>query len=317
MSIDHDRLFKVLIQTFFKEFMQLFFPQAYEAINFANLKFLSEEIYTDLVAGEKRRVDILAQGVLQEEAVLVIIHVEPQAYYQKEFAERMFIYSSRLYEKYRCRILPIAVFSYDQSKEEPDTFSWGFPFLAVMNFQFYIIEIRKKNWRDFLKADNPIAAALLSKMGYTKTEKVQVKKEFLRMLVRLELDPARMHLIAGFFETYLKLSDKENIELQEDIQNLETKEGESIMELLTQWEKDGMLKGLKIGKIEGKIEEAQKFINKFIHAQFGDSGANLIETVSALKQLDVLEELADHLFRASNLEEARKIVDEAYKRQQA
>jgi hypothetical protein len=52
-------------------------------------------------------------------------------------------------------------------------------------------------------------------MGYTNKEKVQVKKEFLRMLVRLELDPARMHLIAGFFDTYLKLDEKENIELRE------------------------------------------------------------------------------------------------------
>ncbi len=54
------------------------------------------------------------------------------------------------------------------------------------------------------------------------------------MLVRLELDPARMRLIAGFFDTYLMLNDKENKELREELQMLDSKEGEIIMELQTQ-----------------------------------------------------------------------------------
>ena len=39
-QIDHDRLFKELLETFFAEFMQLFFPDAYQAIDFTHLKFL-------------------------------------------------------------------------------------------------------------------------------------------------------------------------------------------------------------------------------------------------------------------------------------
>lgn len=38
---------------------------------------------------------------------------------------------------------------------------------------------------------------------------VQVKLEFLRMLVRMELGPARMTILTGFFETYLKLNEEE------------------------------------------------------------------------------------------------------------
>jgi hypothetical protein len=48
-----------------------------------------------------------------------------------------------------------------------------------------------------------VAAALLSKMGFKPGEKVKVKLEFMRMLVWMNLDPARMELLAGFFETYL------------------------------------------------------------------------------------------------------------------
>ncbi|MEW6276775.1 MAG: Rpn family recombination-promoting nuclease/putative transposase, partial [Bacillota bacterium] len=118
-QVDHDRLFKELLETFFAEFMQLFFPAASRAIDFTHLRFLQQEIFTDVTAGERHAVDILVETRLKEEPGLVLVHVEPQAYVQKDFNERMFIYFSRLYEKYRRKILPVAVFSYDQVRDEP------------------------------------------------------------------------------------------------------------------------------------------------------------------------------------------------------
>ena len=49
----------------------------------------------------------------------------------------------------------------------------------------------------------------MSKMGYNKKEKVQVKIAFLQMLVRMKLNPAQSELVNGFFEYYLKLDEKE------------------------------------------------------------------------------------------------------------
>lgn len=70
---------------------------------------MEQELFTDIVKGEKREIDILAQVRLQGKEQIILIHVEPQASHQKEFHERMFIYCSRLYEKYRKPILPIAI----------------------------------------------------------------------------------------------------------------------------------------------------------------------------------------------------------------
>ncbi|MCS5697407.1 transposase, partial [Desulfofundulus thermocisternus] len=85
---------------------------------------------------------------------------------QKNFNERMFIYFSRLYEKYRRKILPVAVFGYDRVRDEPDSFEIAFPFLDVLNFRFYKLELKKLDWREYIHSDNPVAAALLSKMGF-------------------------------------------------------------------------------------------------------------------------------------------------------
>jgi hypothetical protein len=74
----------------------------------------------------------------------------------------------------------------------------------VLQFQYLQLHLIKKNWRTFIESDNPVVAVLLSKMEYTKKERVQVKLEFLRMIGRMDLDPAKMELIHGFFESYLK-----------------------------------------------------------------------------------------------------------------
>ncbi|KHF26761.1 hypothetical protein LR68_04422 [Anoxybacillus sp. BCO1] len=96
-------------------------------------------------------------------------------------------------------MLPIAVFSYDSLRHEPSSFTLQFPFFDVLHFQFLTVELRKQNWRDYIRHDNPIAAALLSKMGYTESERIELKKQFLRMIVRMELDEAKAAIINRLF----------------------------------------------------------------------------------------------------------------------
>lgn len=77
----------------------------------------------------------------------------------------MYLYFSLLYNKYRKPILPIAVFTYNQhSNHEKNNFSIRFPFFHVLSFQFLTLTLKKLKWREFIRSDNPIAAALLYKM---------------------------------------------------------------------------------------------------------------------------------------------------------
>jgi hypothetical protein len=237
--IYHDRLFKELLETFFSEFVEVFFPQVYKAIDLKQIHFLQQELFTDVTRGDQHLVDILVQTRLREDPGIVLVHVENQASIQREFCERMFVYFSRLYQEHRCRILPIAVFSYPQKRDEPDYFKLEFPFMPVLDFRFLILELRKQNWRNYIRGNNPVAAALLSKMGYQEKERVQVKLEFLRMLVRMELDPARMTLLTGFFETYLQLNEEEERQLEAEIGKIDVKEAKRMLEITTSWEQKG------------------------------------------------------------------------------
>lgn len=269
-AIDHDRLFKELLETFFDEFITLFFPELRREIDLTGLRFLQQEIFTDVTAGDKHRVDLLAEVRLKGEEGLILVHIENQAQFQPEFAERMFIYFTRLYQKFRRKILPIAIFSYETPHDEADEFQIGFPFLEVLRFKFFALELKKRNWREYIQSDNPAAAALLSKMGYRPEEKVQVKLEFMRMLTRMRLDPARMTLLAGFFETYLKLNADEEQTLANEIRKLDAEEVQKMMELTTSWHEKGRVEGRMEGRtegeaegiIKGKLDAARKMLSK-------------------------------------------------------
>lgn len=286
--IDHDGLYKELLRTYFREFMELFFPEAAEMIDFGYVEFLSEEVVVDIAGGTKKRLDILVKTRLKGEEAFILVHQEPQSYYQQEYPERMFIYAARLYEKHRLRVLPIAVLSHDQQVDEPAAFGWSLPFLNVLRFQYYRLQLRKFNWRDYIHSDNPVAAALLSSMSYNEEDKIQLKLEFVRMITRMQLDPARMELLTVFLETYLPLKEEEERQVWQEVERIYGERGEEIMEWKTSFEKlaekKGKQEGIKEGKQKGekkaKQEVAVKLLNlglepEVIEAATGLSAAEL------------------------------------------
>src|SRR5438067_8618142 len=128
----HDRLFKELITTFFAEFMELFLPELAGYLDKESLSFLDKEIFTDVTSGETHEVDVIARARFRGQDSCFLVHVENQAQKEKDFNERMFDYFARLRTKYRLPIYPIAVFSHENSRLEPDTFQVAFPDLEVL-----------------------------------------------------------------------------------------------------------------------------------------------------------------------------------------
>lgn len=244
--IDHDRLFKELLSTFFVEFLDLFLPQVASQIDRDSIQFLPQEVFTDVTSGEKKEIDLLAQVRYQGQETCFLIHVENQSYTEKAFAKRIFKYFARLHEKHDLPIYPVVVFSFDEPlRPEPQIYRVTFPDLNVLEFQFAAIQLNRLSWRDFLTQPNPVAAALMSKMNIPKLERPQVKAECLRLLATLKLDPARMQLISGFVDTYLRLDDTEKQVFQAAITTMGLDEQEEIMEIVTSWEQEGAQKALE------------------------------------------------------------------------
>ncbi len=59
--IDHDRLFKELLSTFFVEFIELFFPDVMAYLEPESVTFPNLEVFTDVTAGERYETDLIVR----------------------------------------------------------------------------------------------------------------------------------------------------------------------------------------------------------------------------------------------------------------
>jgi len=284
--IDHDRLFKELLSTFFVEFLELFLPEMLTYLEPKSITFLDKEIFTDVTAGDKYETDLLAQVQFQGEPSFFLIHVENQASSRANFGKRMFRYFARLHEQHDCPIYPIVVFSYDQPlAPATTTYTVDFPDLSVLRFNYRAIQLNQLNWRDFINQSNPIAAALMAKMKIEPTERAKVKAECLRLLVTLRLDPARMQLISGFVDTYLRLTPSEESEFVTELAQEAVNIREEVMEIVTSWQ----LRGREEGREEGRRSQ-ERLVKALLGNQLGQLPIGISNQVSGLST-EQLEQL--------------------------
>ena len=247
-QIDHDQNFKELISTFFIEFLELFLPEIAKTIDPGSVKFLQQEYFVDLVEGEEKIVDLLVEVKQSGQDATFLIHIEPQSTSRSVFPERMFFYFARLHQVYRQRIYPIAIFSYDQpQKEAKSSYSVEFPDFKVLDFRFKAIQLNRLDWRNYVDRANPVAAALMSKMSIAPSDRPKVKAECLRLMVTLQLNPAKSRLISKFVDIYLRLNAKEEGEFRVELDKLELSEKEAVMQTMTSWEEKGLEQGLEQG----------------------------------------------------------------------
>ena len=109
--MSHDQFFKELLQTFFRQFLELFFPTVAARLDFADVEFLDKEIFTDLPVGAVREADLVARVRTREgEPELILIHIEVQARRGREFGARMAEYYMLLRLRHRLPVLPIVLY---------------------------------------------------------------------------------------------------------------------------------------------------------------------------------------------------------------
>ncbi|QJD87583.1 Rpn family recombination-promoting nuclease/putative transposase [Cohnella herbarum] len=294
-NIPHDEAFKKLLQTFFAEFIELFFPHLDLLLDHTHTRLLMQELLVDIVGEEARSLDLLIETRYRSLNAYILIHLEPQSYWQEKFNERMFIYFSRLFERHRKEhrlIIPIAIFTSDAWREEPDTYSMAIPDHEIVRFQFLKVELKKHNWRRFVDSDNPVAAALLAKMGYNKKEKREMRSAYLRMILRMrkKLDDAKMALIMSVADLYFEPDREQDEQVLRELLNQYPEEGDNIMELMPAWKRWGYEEGIEEGLEKGKAEERKMTVRKLLAKGFSDE--QIAETLEI--SLDEIKRLARH-----------------------
>jgi predicted transposase YdaD len=172
------------------------------------------------------------------------------------------------------------------------------------------VQLNRLDWRRFLRLKNPAATALMARMNIRPEDRVRVKVQILRLLATMRLDREKMDLIAGFMDCYLALSAKEELAFQRDVAKIEdNKEKETVMELMTSWERKGRAEGRAEGRTEGWAEGRQAalvdLVNRQLARQVGPLSSALARQVSRLNGAQ-LEGLAEALLKFTSLDDLKR-----------
>ncbi|WP_214662360.1 DUF4351 domain-containing protein [Amazonocrinis nigriterrae] len=173
------------------------------------------------------------------------------------------------------------------NKAEISFHQLAFPNKVILQFNYDVIQLNRLNWREFLQQQNPVASALMAKMNIAPKDRPRVKSECLRLLATLQLDPARMQLVSGFIDTYLRLNAQEEQIFKTQIAQFEPTQQEVVMQIVTSWMEEGIQ--------QGELKIIQRQLTRRI-------GVITPELQQQLQRLSVtqLENLAEALLDFSN-----------------
>ena len=258
---DFDNPWKDVLEHFFGQFLEFFFPDAYAAIDWSRrYESLDKELQQIVSESELglRLADKLFKVWLKDgQEAWILIHVEIQNQRDPAFAERMFVYNYRIYDRHRQPVISLAVMGDEEPTWRPDHFGYGM-FGCTMGIVFPIVKLvdYASQTEQLEAAANPFAAAVLA---HLKTQETRVdpaarrawKLRLIKGLYDRGLDGEQVRLLFKFLDVILVLPRELEKALSLDLAEFER---ERKMPYVSSIERIAREEGKAEGEVEGQAK---------------------------------------------------------------
>ena len=330
---DFDSPWKEALTSYFEAFVAFFFPPLHADINwqrgFEMLDKELQQIAPDAEIGG-RTVDVLAKVWLNSgNETWILIHVEVQTSEEAGFARRMFVYYSRLCDRYNRPVVSLAILADDRPTWRPGKFESSYGGCSV-TFVFPIVKLVDwaADWESLEQNDNPFAMIVLAYLKARETRhdadkrmdwKIRLVKDVLGRVTSRKQFQKLFRLINWFLElpkpqeaTFWSEIQKADKEKQVPyVTNLEKVIGEVAHE---KGRREGHEAGHKSGREEGRQEGLRKGLLKAIQLglklQYKPIPAGVLAAARKINDVTRLEQLLDLIESKAPLAEIRKSLAE-------
>lgn len=310
---DQDNPWKEILERFFPQFMQFFFPQAYLDINWRRrYEFLDKELQQVVRDAElgKRLVDKLVKVWRKDgKQTWILIHIEIQGTKDKTFAERIYIYNYRLYDRYHHQVASFAILTDSNKQWRPSEFVYQLLDCEV-KLKFSIAKLLDfKSQKAFLaQSKNPFAIVVMAHLQMQATKKNKQKRlnEKLTLAKQLYKQGYNKQEIIGLYKFIDWIMVLPTELEQQFLQTITTYEEEMKMPYVSSAERFGIEKGLKQGRQEGLeqgLEGLKEAIRDVLTVRFQELPTNLITKIDEIKDLTRLKELHRKALQVNTLME--------------
>ena len=239
----------------------------------------------------------------------LLIHIEIQGEFDKDFEARMFQYNIAAYQMYNKCVISLAALCDDRQDWRPSTFQYG-----IWGCKIELI-FRSAKLLDFgqdvprLEADdNPFAAVVLAdrKTRETRHDPANRKLWKLRIIKGLYRQDWSKELIIPllqFVDWLMELPDEFRREFEFEMDAFEE---EKTVKYITSFERSGIEKGL----VKGREEGLREGIALLLESKFGPAGRKLLPRIQeSLAGISALRKFSRFLAKADTLNEVRAYFD--------
>jgi len=266
-----DLLWKSLLERIFEDFLRFLVPNAEQYFDFSRkFEFLNQELEQlfppELGDYRTKAIDKLVKVYTTmgtEEWIL--LHIEVQGQYNRDFSKRMFRYFIRIFDKYEKPITAYAILTEPIIKMRENIFSLSC-LGTELNYTFNLLKLREQDEDELRKSKNPFAWAMLIAKSVvdSKAFKPEEREEFLlavkiklaRELVFRKMPKAKRIALLNFLKFYVNLSDKNNdLVFDQEVENLKKIKPAMNFDEVIQYlaEEKGIEKGRELGREEAKL----------------------------------------------------------------
>lgn len=324
-SDDYDNPWKTALEHALPEFVAFYFPEAYRQIDWSRgYRFLDKElkqIVRDADIGRRHVDKLVSAHTYAGEEEWICIHIEVQGQHDREFARRMFVYNYRIFDRYSRAVASLAVLGDEDPHWRPDRF--GFELLGCSHQLWYPIAklIDFEESIESLAANpNPFALVTAAHLETARTRRdparrFVAKRHLTRLLYERNWSKARIIDFFAVLDWMMRLPDKLEDELWQDIENIEgerqvkyvtsverlaTKRG--IEQGLQRGREEGLQQGRLEGRTEGRAEGIAIVLVRQLNRRFGPLSAAVTDRIGNATA-DQLERWTERVLDARTLDD--------------
>lgn len=308
---DHDSPWKIALENYFKDFLELLFPHIPPNIDwnrgYSSLDKELQQITPDASSGRRYADKLVKVHTFDEQETWVLIHIEVQGESEDAFDQRMYTYQYRLRDRYGVDIVSLAVLADTSPSFRPNRFAyarWGcgvdyiFPMSKLIDWEDNWIELEQSNNVFALVVMAQIKAKRLKNSAKRKDAKIGI----IRLMYERGYTKAKIQELFTIIDWMIQIPSVLNAEFLCAIYAIEE---EKKMPYINTAERVGIekgrLAGLQEGRQEGRQEGEAIALRKQIRMKFGHI-PDWAEKKIASADISELDQWIEKILTAETLE---------------
>ena len=326
VNADFDSTWKEALRLYFRAFLLFFFPNVHNIIDWER-EHVSLETEMQQMTGEseasKRITDKLFQVWLASgELTWILIHIEIQAQYQADFAQRVYRYNCLAVGQYERPVISVAILGDESKSWRPRKYKYAQAkddYKINMKFPIAKLVDYESRWEELEASTNPFAIMV---MAHLKTKATQgLPQERLRWKRILARSLFEKGYSAEEVRQQFQLIDR-MMALPKPVQRdfkieMERYQEEKEMRFMSQIElmamEDGKEEGKKEGKQEGILEAFREGALDILQKRFSAVPPSLASKLNGLEDASSLKELMLQAVDISSLAEFEQLLESGEK----